>query len=370
MGVPLWFSFSHFFQPDFMDFWFIFKKGLSIYLHPLTIAMELIVVGVVLIGFSRRRTRKEPGKFGRWLKRVSGDFGVAGVIGGILFLFAASIRPVADPLVFSLEKQHPPLRLNLMSEEEIGELAPDHIVVLAGGERYDPEKPSTSQLSYAALARVNEGARLAREFPKAGVVFTGRPDEVRAMTEAAIDLGVSRDRIQSESESRDTKDHPKYLRPILGDSRFLLVTSGTHMPRAMYLFRAEGYEPIAAACDLWVWPRYSDVSPYRPADFVPKVESLWMTHTAFHELMGLTWARYFEARDAPLALVGQKDESEKEPSLQEGEARPPAVESVPLPLPDRSEPEKERGPRQEVVPDETERENPAPKRSRNAPAFL
>ena len=41
-----------------MDFWFIFKKGLSIYIHPLTIAMELIVLGVVMIGFSRRRRRK------------------------------------------------------------------------------------------------------------------------------------------------------------------------------------------------------------------------------------------------------------------------------------------------------------------------
>ncbi len=358
-----------------MDFWFLFKKGLSIYIHPLTIAMELIVAGVVLIGLSRRRTRKEPGKFGRWLKRASGDFGVAGVIAGVLFLFLASIKPVADPLVFTLEKQYPPLRLDQMSEEEIVAVAPEFIVVLAGGERFDPEKPPTSQLSYAALARVNEGVRLSRVFPRATMVFTGQPDEVRAMTEAVIDLGVARERIQSESESRDTKDHPRYLRPILGEARFLLVTSGTHMPRAMILFKAEGYEPIAAACDLWGWPRFGDISPYEPENFIPKVECLWMTHTAFHELLGLAWARFAEARDAPLALRGGAPEEPGVEAAMPGEKTPlPEVESqtpatVPLPLPRRSASEEEPAP--EVEKERTMPPSPPTRETgRTAPAFL
>ncbi len=321
-----------------MDFWFLLKKGVSVYIHPLTIAMELIVLGIVLVGFSRRRGRKKPGGFLRWLRRASGDLGVAAVISGVFFLFLASIKPIADPLVYSLEKRYPPLRLDQMTDREIAAVAPEHIVVLAGGERFDPGKPPTSQLSYAGLARVNEGVRLARLFPEADVVFTGQPDEVRAMTESAIDLGVSKDRIVTESESRDTKDHPRFLRPIVGDGRFLLVTSGTHMPRAMALFEAEGLEPIAASCDLWVWPRFGDESPYQPEYFIPKIEHLWMTHIAFHEYLGLAWAKVFEAAEERGAVVQSEPATASETQSaseqkREGVKDSPAPASVPLPLP-------------------------------------
>lgn len=320
-----------------MDFWFLFKKSVSLYVHPLTIAMELIVTGVVLIGFSRRHFKKPPGKFSRWLRQASGNLGMAAVISGVFFLFMVSIKPVADPLVFSLEKQYPPLRLDQMPDRQIAELAPEFIVVLAGGERYDPDKPPTSQLSYAALARVNEGVRLGLVFPKATIVFTGQPDEVRAMTEAIISLGISRDRILSESESRDTKDHPRFLRPILGESRFFLVTSGTHMPRAMALFEAEGYEPVAAACDLWVWPSFGTESPYTPENFIPKVEHLWMSHTAFHEYMGLAWAKLREA-DEKRAIVAPSEEAEMTETVEgKGEA---STATAPLPLPTGNRPPK------------------------------
>ena len=316
-----------------MDFWFLFKKSVSLYVHPLTIAMELIVTGVVLIGFSRRIFRKPPGKFSRWLRQASGNLGMAAVISGVFFLFMVSIKPVADPLVFSLEKQYPPLRLDQMTDSQIEAVAPEFIVVLAGGERYDPDKPPTSQLSYAALARVNEGVRLGLLFPKATIVFTGQPDEVRAMTEAIVSLGISRDRIQSENESRDTKDHPRFLRPILGEARFFLVTSGTHMPRAMALFEAEAFEPVAAACDFWVWPNFGTESPYTPENFIPKVEHLWMSHTAFHEYMGLAWAKLHEAEERRAEVAAGEESGISVPGKEEVESSPA---SAPLPLPSRN----------------------------------
>jgi len=323
-----------------MDFWFLFKKNLSIYVHPLTMAMELIFLGVVLVGFSRRRRKrgKEPGKFARWLKRASGNFGAAFVIGGLLFLYLTSINPVAARLVYALEKKYPPLRLDQMTEQERAAIEPDFIVVLAGGERFDPEKPATSQLSHVALARVSEGVRLALLFPRATVVFTGQPREIRAMTESLLALGISPDRVVSESKSRDTKDHPRYLRAIIGDDRLLLVTSGTHMPRAMALFTAEGFTPVAASCDLWVWPRSSAEYRYELKSFIPKVENLSMTSTAFHEYFGIAWVKLREAEEQRAAVEespirGQERDS---PVGKEEDAPEPGSEpeSAPLPLPD------------------------------------
>ena len=344
-----------------MDLLFLFKKGVSIYIHPLTISMELIVVGIVLIGFSRRRRRgkKKAGKFSKWLRRTSGDFGVASVIAGVFFLFLASIKPVADPLVFLLEKQYPPLELEGLTEGEEEIVAPEFIVVLAGGERFDPGKPPTSQLSYAAMARVNEGARLAHRFPESTLVFTGKPKEVRAMTEAALALDLRPERIVTENESRDTKDHPRFLAPILGDSRFFLVTSGTHMPRAMRLFEGEGLEPVAASCDLWVWPRFDEGARFEWDSFLPRVECLWMTHTALHEFLGMAWADLVEARDLETPEPGSVPEDpvvepSEPPGIEEPDPVTPPEESVsppiPLPLP---EPRHSSGTGGEAEPDES-----------------
>lgn len=321
-----------------MDFLYLFKKGVSVYIHPLTVAMELMVIGIVLVGFSRRQKKKKPGKFGKWLRRTSGDFGVAFLLAGVLFLFLSSIRPVAEPLVYLLEKRYPPLLVDELTPSEIGAIAPDFIVVLAGGERFDPEKPPTSQLSYAAAARVSEGARLAHRFPKSLLVFTGRPEEVRAMTETAIALDIPRDRILSESESRDTEDHPRYLKPILGESRFFLVTSGTHMPRSMALFEAQGLEPIAASCDLWVWPRFGEESPYQWDSFVPKVDYLWMTHSAIHEFLGLAWAGLVEARQARDSKESESGDASPEKPEEDSPSESGEISEPPLPLPGEVDP--------------------------------
>lgn len=314
-----------------MDLYFILKKTAAIYIHPLTIAMELMVLGVVLVGFSRRRFRRQPGKFSAWLRGFAGDAGVGLLIAGVFFLFLCSINPVANPLLFSLEKRYPPLPIDLMTEVERTEVAPDFILVLGGGDRYDPGKPPTSQLSYAALARVAEGVRLAVVFPKATVVFTGFPNEVRAMTETATALGVSRDRIQSESESRDTDDHPEKVRPIIGDGTFFLVTSGTHMPRAMTLFEAAGYKPTAAACDLWAWPAFGEESPYRPENFIPSVENLWKTQLVFHEYVGMAWIKFNGSEEKQ---AGRAGEDRRDP-IPEKTGPDPATTPV-LPLPEKS----------------------------------
>ncbi|MCB1237009.1 MAG: YdcF family protein, partial [Verrucomicrobiae bacterium] len=280
-----------------MDYGFWLKKAVSLYIHPLTIAMEAITFGVVLIGFSRRRSKKASGPRAEKIRRLAGDIGVGLTIFGVFFLFLCSIKPVADPLIFALEKQYPPPRTEHTSE--MAGLRPAFIVVLAGGARFDPDKPPTSQPSYETGARVLEGVRLSRFFPDAKVVFTGSPNENEAMTRFAGALGLDTDRIVNETESRDTKDHPVMLKPILGESEFLLVTSGSHMPRAVGLFEGQGLKPIPFACDFWVWPRFGEENPYEPKNMIPRMEALEMTHKAFHEYLGIAWAKWAGQFPAP-----------------------------------------------------------------------
>ncbi len=273
-----------------MDYWFSVKKLLSIYLNPVTVTLELVFLGVVLIGLASRKPRKPLGPKMTRLRAHLGDLGVFFVILGILALFFASVDPVANALTLHLERQHPPL------EERDGvpvvTTVPAAIVVLAGGQRNAPEKPVLSSLTRQGLARIVGGVDLWKHFPDSKFIVTGHPDETSAMRAVAQRLGVPADRIVEETESRDTKDHPRKLKPLLGESPFLLVTSGTHMPRSAALFRAAGYDPVLAAVDLQIWPTPGVYDPYRPGLFIPRVAGLELTSTALHEIAGLAWSRW------------------------------------------------------------------------------
>ncbi len=271
-----------------MDFWFSLKKLLSIYINPVSVTLELVFLGIVLISFASRKTRRTVGpKWGRF-KAFLGDFGVFLVTMGMIVLFLCSIDPVAGFLTLHLESRHPPLAENegtpVLAE------SPEYIVVLAGGHRAAVGKPELSQLSRFGFARVVGGVDLWRKIPTATFVVTGHPKETSAMRAVAVRLGVPPESILEESESRDTKDHPVYLKPILGNSPFLLVTSGIHMPRAMGLFQAQGLDPVAASVDLQVWPFRTETDPYRQGLLIPRVENLQLTSAALHEIGGLAWS--------------------------------------------------------------------------------
>ena len=112
------------------------------------------------------------------------------------------------------------------------------------------------------------------------------------MRAVAERLGVPKDRIIEETESRDTQDHPQKLKPLLGESPFLIVTSATHMPRSAALFKAAGYDPIFAPVDFLIWPTPGVYDPYRPGMLIPRVFNLELTSTALHEIGGIAWSRW------------------------------------------------------------------------------
>mgnify|MGYP005654535111 CR=1 FL=1 len=70
----------------------------------------------------------------------------------------------------------------------------------------------------------------------------------------AEEWGVDRENIIIEKKARDTKDHPIYVKEIVGKDKFVLVRSASHMPRAMGLFKKHGMEPIPAPTDYMVTP--------------------------------------------------------------------------------------------------------------------
>lgn len=161
-----------------------------------------------------------------------------------------AIFPLADFLIGPLERQYP-------ANPDIKD--PTHIVVLGGSEVPDLSVAWKQPQLNASGERFLAGITLAKRFPNATLVFTGGsgaliPADISEGSIAEtvfLGAGFEPERLLIESMSRNTAENAKNTLALLGDDhggQGLLVTSASHMPRAMASFCSAGWKNLTA------WP--------------------------------------------------------------------------------------------------------------------
>ena len=147
-------------------------------------------------------------------------------------------------------------------------------------------------------SRVLETARVFQLIDPALVVSSGGlPSDTddsepsgRNMRDELIRLGVPDARIVVEIESSNTRDEARVVTPILrarGIDQIVLVTSDSHMRRALGVFRAFGWKPIPAIAP---HPNYNGPLFDR---LVPSGAGLEFSRQVIREIFGLPyfWVR-------------------------------------------------------------------------------
>ena len=136
------------------------------------------------------------------------------------------------------------------------------IIVLGAGNYFTQSSGrSINQVSSDGALRLLEAARLYDLLDRPTIVVSGgitqrekgAPSEADAMRTAILGLGVAPDHVVVEAESKTTADEARILsqtRALL-EGPIVLVTSPTHMSRALAVFRAAGFDAIPS------------VSPYK-----------------------------------------------------------------------------------------------------------
>ncbi len=248
---------------------FLLKKILSPLLFPVTICLGSLLLGLFLFFLARRK------KAGTFLLLFS-----------VLVLGLLSFDPVSDSLLRPLEYRYPPL-VNTQIIRNV-----KWVVVLGGGHTSDPALPEISQLSHASLARLMEGIRLYRELPGSKLILSGgkpfeRVADAEIMARVAVDMGAKREDLVLEEVSKDTEEEAHLIGQIVARERFALVTSASHMPRAMALFKNLGMDPVPAPTDYLV----KESERTNPGRFYPRAENLHKAERAFYEYLGLGWSK-------------------------------------------------------------------------------
>jgi uncharacterized SAM-binding protein YcdF (DUF218 family) len=170
------------------------------------------------------------------------------------------------------------------------------IVVLGSGSVNveDWDERTFSFTDRTAAARVLEAVRVFSLVHPAIVISSGGNPHPRrhsvptgdTMRDALIALGVPRDRILVETVSKTTRDEVVAVVPLLathGVDQTILVTSETHMPRALGAFRAAGIQAIPAVAQEF------ERDPPLTRVLLPSNQGLWVATSNAHEILGLIY---------------------------------------------------------------------------------
>ena len=243
------------------------SKAFWLVAQPGNLLVLLLALGTLFL-FTRRRG------FGRFLVTMIA-----------LASIATAVLPIGRWLLEPLEDRFPPLTS-----------LPDKVdgVIMLGG------AVSTVLTEARGQPQVNEHAErfiafadLARRYPNAKLVFAGGGPKLRGGTfreadasrEVMVWLGMDVSRVTFERESRNTFENvinaKALVHPASGET-WLLVTSAFHMPRAVGIFRAQGWPVVPYPVDYLTGAGADDLA--YSADFL---ENLGQSSLALKEWIGL-----------------------------------------------------------------------------------
>jgi len=169
----------------------------------------------------------------------------------LVFTTAVWFLLISTPLIpifllSSLESRFVPVSVEKLDHQSLEY----HIVVLGGGHGSSERLPVNSLLSDKALVRLNEGIRLHRQLPNSYLITSGYKgktpvSQAELLRQTAILLGVLEQRIMVQEEPHNTyTEAAVYFQRFAGENPVILVTSASHMPRALMEFKSFGVEVI------------------------------------------------------------------------------------------------------------------------------
>lgn len=215
---------------------FILSKTIAFLLLPSNFLLILAFAGVMLLATRWRRA------------------GLRIVTGAVVLLAIVALLPVGTVLIHALESRFPPWGS--------ARGAPDGIIVLGGGISPKLSKAFGQPVFNGSASRVLAMAKLARDYPNARIVYSGGDAslfgngvrETDFVYPALESLGIARERVQIETQSRNTAENAAFTKLLVNPKpgeRWLLVTSARHMPRAIGCFRKADFHVESYPVGWW-----------------------------------------------------------------------------------------------------------------------
>ncbi len=244
---------------------FELKKLLATLAMPLPALLIVGFLGLFLLWFTQRK------RIGTFFVSLS-----------LVTLALVSFQPFTSWLLIDLERQHQGFIPN-------GKPV-DYIIVLGHGHVVDAQIPLTSELSRTALMRLIEGIRIHMMYPASTLILSGygggfEVSHARMLARVAMSMGVNSNNILLLETAKDTREEAEQAAKVVNKKDLVLVTSASHMDRALFEFHQMGLQPTPAPTNFLAqkeihqpWIKYAPRSLY-----IEQFEKYW------HEQLGQAW---------------------------------------------------------------------------------
>lgn len=243
-----------------------FSKIATVFITPLGICVGMISVGLLLMASRLRNT------------------GVGLVILGTAILWVAAMPVSARLALGSLERQYPPAAMSATP--------PADVAIVLGGAVGGPVAPRLTVEFVESSDRVYHAFELFRAGKVGKILISGGnlpwsaavEPEAETIRKLLHSWGIPDDAILTAGASRTTAENAREVAaiwPSLNFSSALLVTSASHMPRALESFRKAGIPVTPSTADIRVTREPLDV-----LDFLPDEAALAGTSDAMKERIG------------------------------------------------------------------------------------
>jgi uncharacterized SAM-binding protein YcdF (DUF218 family) len=218
---------------------FILSKTIAFLLLPSNFLFAIALIGLALLLTRWRRA-------GVMLMAIS-----------LVLMALGGFLPVGRILNHTLESRFPPW--------DPSRGAPDGIIVLGGAISPALSRAYGAPQLSGSAERVTVIAKLARDYPKARIVYSGGDAslfrdagrEADYLYPLLDNFGIARERVLLEARSRNTVENATFTKELVKPKpgeRWLLVTSARHMPRAIGCFRRVGFPVEAYPVDWHIRP--------------------------------------------------------------------------------------------------------------------
>jgi uncharacterized SAM-binding protein YcdF (DUF218 family) len=240
---------------------FIFKKIVSAFLLPIPIGLFLLFMAFIYLMFNSYKKAK------------------IFLFLGLSWFLIFSFQPFSNALLTPLESSHKAL----LETPKV-----NYILVLGSGHKSDESLSITSQVKMVAINRLVEGIKHYKNLENAKLIVSGygsndENSHAFMQEKLAISLGVKQEDIIRLDTTKDTKEEAIEAKRIVEDEALILVTSASHMKRAVLLFQKEGLHVIASPTNHLAYEDDS-YSAYFSAKNIRNSE------TAIHEYLGLLYS--------------------------------------------------------------------------------
>ncbi len=244
---------------------FELKKLLATLAMPLPALLIVGFLGLFFLWFTQRK------RIGTFFVSLS-----------LLTLALVSFQPFTSWLLMDLERQHEGF---IPSGKPI-----DYVMVLGHGHVVDEEIPLTSELSRTALMRLIEGIRIHFMYPSSTLILSGygggfEVSHARMLARVAMSMGVNNNNILLLETAKDTREEAEQAASVINDKNLVLVTSASHMDRALFEFNQMGLNPTPAPTNFIAqkeihqfWIKYA-----------PRALNIEQFEKYWHEQLGQLW---------------------------------------------------------------------------------